>query len=158
MYMRVTRMLSRLTEFRSRRRPHQARPGRPTAVARSTMRAIDLLLGLGDVLNGHRWDELPALLHPDFTGHYVHTGEEFGPDDFVRLNAEYPGFDTFRWEDTVDAGDRAVGRGLVTGTANGQGEQFAVATFVTERDGLIAELTEVWADIDQTPPGDRRPE
>lgn len=45
----------------------------------------------------------------------------------------------------------------MTGTANGQERRFGVATFVTERDGLIAELTEVWADIEQTPPTDRRP-
>jgi len=118
------------------------------------MSAIDRLRRLGDVLDRHLWDELPALLHPESRGGYVHTGEQFGRDDFVRLNAEYPGFQTSRWEDVVDAGDRAVGRGLVTGTANGHEQHFGVATIVTERDGLFAELTEVWADIEQTPPSD----
>jgi hypothetical protein len=101
--------------------------------------------------------EHPALLHPEFRGGYVHTAERFGRDDFVRLNAEYPGFQTFRREDVVDAGAPAVGRGLVTGTANGQEQRLGLATIVTERDGLIAELTEVWADMEQTPPSDRRP-
>ena len=121
------------------------------------MSAIELLQRLGDVLDGHRWDDLPALLHPDFVGGYVHTGEQFDRDAFVRLNAEYPGFQRFHWQDFIDAGDRAVGRGLVTATADGQEQRYGVATFVTERDGLIAELTEVWADIIQTPPTDRRP-
>ncbi len=121
------------------------------------MSAIELLRQLGDVLDGHRWDDLPALLHPAFRGDYVHTGEQFGRDDFVRLNVDYPGFQRFRWEDLVDAGDRAVGRALVTGTVDEQEQRFGVATFITARDGLIAELTEVWTDVEQTPPSDRRP-
>jgi hypothetical protein len=36
--------------------------------------------------------------------------------------------------------------------------QYEVASFITERDGLIAELTEVWTDVDETPPERTRPQ
>jgi len=38
----------------------------------------------------------------------------------------------------------------------GRPEHFGVATFVTTRDGLIVDMTEVWADINQAAPNGRR--
>ena len=49
---------------------------------------------LADVLDGHHWDDLPALLHRDFRCRYAHTGESFDRDTWVRLNAEYPDSNT----------------------------------------------------------------
>ena len=116
-----------------------------------------MLTRLGEVFDAHEWDDLPGLLHPDLMVRYVHTGEILDRDEFVRLNAEYPGFERFWWEDIVDAGDRAVGRGVVTGRNDGKEERFGVATFATVRDGLITAITEVWTGIDSGPPADRRP-
>ncbi len=49
-------------------------------------------------------------------------------------------------------------RARVTGTTGDGGEQlFAVASFATARDGLLVELTEVWADVDQRAPEGTRP-
>jgi hypothetical protein len=121
------------------------------------MDAADLLHQLADVIDGHRWDQLPTILHQDFTCCLVHTGEQFDRDSWVRLNAEYPGFERFILEDTVACGERAVGRAHVTGTSAGQTQHFAVATFITVRDGLISDITEVWTDIGATPPGGTRP-
>ena len=121
------------------------------------MDAAALLRQLGEVIDGHRWEMLGALLHEDFSCRYVHTGEQFDRDTWVRLNAEYPGFERFVLEDVVACGERAVGLARVTGAIDGRPQQFAVATFVTAHDGLISEMTEVWTDIDRVPPGEARP-
>jgi hypothetical protein len=118
---------------------------------------LRILRLLADVLDSRRWDDLPALLHKDFACRYRHTGEEFDCDGWVRLNADYPGFQHFVLEDCVGSGDRAAGRAHVTGMADGQLQHFGVASFVTVRDGLIAELTEVWTDIGRLPPEGHRP-
>ena len=116
------------------------------------MDAATLLTGFAEVLDSHDWDALPALLHPDFTCTYAHTGEVFDRNQFVRVNADYPGFQRFTVEDLVADGPRAVVRGRVTATAPDGSEQvFAVASFATVEDGRITELTEVWTDVDQKP-------
>ena len=61
-------------------------------------------------------------------------------------------------EDLVVAGDRGVLRARVIGTGPDGGDQvFAVASFATARDGLLAELTEVCTDVDQQAPDGTRP-
>ena len=122
------------------------------------MDAATLLTRLAEVIDAHDWDHLPALLHPDFTCRLVHTGEVFDRDQWVRLNADYPGFQRLIAEDLVAVGDRGVLRARVTCTGE-QGEElrFVVASFATVRDGLLAELTEVWADVDQQAPAGTRP-
>lgn len=122
------------------------------------MDAAELLHRLAEVIDGHRWDELPALLHEEFTCRLVHTGERFDREGWVRLNAEYPGFQRFILEETVACGDRAVGRAHVTATAEGQTQHFAVASFLTARDDLIGDLTEVWTDVGADPPEGTRPQ
>ena len=121
------------------------------------MSAAETLLKLATAIDEHRWEDLPALLDPEFTCRYVHTGEVLDRDGWVRLNAEYPGFEHLEVEDLVADGDRAVSRAHVTGTADGRLEHFEVATFVTVRDGLVVEMTEVWADVGQDAPAGTRP-
>ncbi len=123
------------------------------------MDARTLLTRLAETLDAHDWDGLPGLLHPDFSCRLVHTGEVFDRDGWVQFNAEYPGFQRLIAEDLVASGDRGVLRAEVIGTGTGGEEvRFAVASFVAVRDGLIDELVEVWADIDQaTPTGTRAP-
>lgn len=121
------------------------------------MDATTLLETLCTTIDDRRWEDLPALLHEDFSCRLVHTEETFDRDGWVRLNAEYPGFDRLLVEDLVGAGDRAVSRCRVTGTAKGTPVTFEVASFITAEDGLISELTEVWADIGATPPEGTRP-
>ncbi|MEV0949699.1 nuclear transport factor 2 family protein [Promicromonospora sp. NPDC050249] len=116
------------------------------------MSAREVMERLADVIDGHRWEELPTLLDPAFTCRYVHTGETFDADSWVRLNADYPGFQNFRLEDCVADQERAAGRAHVTGMADGEQQHFEVATFITVRGGLIVDMTEVWTDVDQAPP------
>lgn len=121
------------------------------------MDAPTLLTRLAEVIDARQWDNIPPLLHPDFTCHYVHTGETFDRHGWVRLNAEYPDFDRFVLADRVGSGDRAASRAHVTGWAGTELNHFEVATFITSRDGLITEMTEVWTDVAQTPPAGTRP-
>ncbi|MDF1606503.1 nuclear transport factor 2 family protein [Nocardioides sp. YIM 152315] len=121
------------------------------------MDASDLMTRLCDLIDAHDWDGLPALLHDEFVCRYVHTDETFDRDSWVRLNAEYPGFDHLVLEDLVGSATRAVGRCHVTAHVDGQLTHFEVATFITVRDARISEMTEVWTDVAQTPPEGSRP-
>ena len=112
---------------------------------------------LADIIDGRRWDDLPALLHRDFCCRYVHTGETFDRDTWVRLNAEYPGFQHFVLEDCLGEGNRAAGRAHVTGESDGQVQHFEVATFITLREGVIGDMTEVWTDVNEVAPIGTRP-
>ncbi|MBC2933856.1 nuclear transport factor 2 family protein [Nocardioides sp. zg-1228] len=121
------------------------------------MDARALLSRLAEVIDAHDWDGLPALLRDDFTCRYVHTGEVFDRDGWVRLNADYPGFERMCVEDLVADGDRGALRARVTSTDDaGERLGFAVASFATVRDGLLHELVEVWTDVDQQPPAGTR--
>lgn len=123
------------------------------------MDTAHLLTRFAEIIDAHDWARLRALLHPDFTCRLVHTGEVFDRDQWVRLNSDYPGFQRMLLEDLVAHGDRGVLRATVIGTSHsGDDLVFAVASFATVRDGLLLELTEVWADVDQeAPPGTRPP-
>lgn len=94
------------------------------------MDARALLVRLAEVIDAHDWEALSGLLHPDFTCRLVHTGEVFDRDTWVRLNADYPGFQRMVVEDVVADGGRAVIRATVTGIgADGSAEGCAVASF-----------------------------
>ncbi len=122
------------------------------------MDSAALLTRFARAIDAHDWDALAAVLHPDFSCHLVHTGEVFDRDRWVRLNADYPGFQHLVVEDLVAVGERAVLRARVTGTgAGGQEQVFAVASFATVRDDLVVELAEVWADVGQEAPEGTRP-
>ena len=116
-----------------------------------------LITRLCEVIDAQEWDELPHLLHEDFVCRYVHTGETFDRVSWVRLNAEYPGFDHLLLQELVASDDRAAARSHVTGYVDGQLAHFEVATFIAVRGGLICEMTEVWTDVAQTPPDGTRP-
>jgi len=63
---------------------------------------------MATTIDTHDWSGLAGLLHPQFRCRYVHTGEEFDGRNWVRLNAEYPGFERFIVEDTIGVGSRCV--------------------------------------------------
>ncbi len=121
------------------------------------MDAAALMTRLCDAIDAHDWEALPELLHEEFVCRYVHTGETFDRDTWVRLNAEYPGFDRMSLEDLVGSDTRAVGRCHVTGYVDERLTHYEVATFITTADGLITQMTEVWTDVSQTPPAGTRP-
>lgn len=108
-------------------------------------------------IDAHRWDDLAQYLHPGFSCHLVHTGESFTREQWIRFNAEYPGFDRLRVEELVGSGDQAACRSEVTGRTEHGVEHFACASFVQLEDGLIHRLIEVWTDVAQQPPPGTRP-
>ena len=60
-------------------------------------------------------------------------------------------------EDCVSDGDRAAGRAHVTGESDGHVQHFEVATFITLREGVIGDMTEVWTDVEEVAPIGTRP-
>ncbi|WP_127793411.1 nuclear transport factor 2 family protein [Agromyces sp. LHK192] len=121
------------------------------------MDAETTLKRLVETIDAHDWARLGDLLHERFTCTLVHTGERFGRDAWIRLNAEYPGFEHMFLEDAVAVGDRAVGRARVTGRSGDEVQEFQVASFLTVADEQIIELVEVWTDVGQSAPDGTRP-
>lgn len=121
------------------------------------MDACAVMTRLCDVIDTQGWGDLPDLLDEDFVCRYVHTGETFDRESWVRLNADYPGFDHLVLQDMVGSEDRAAARCHVTAYADDQLLHFEVASFIAVRDGRIVEMTEVWTDVAQTPPHGTRP-
>lgn len=122
------------------------------------MDAAAVLNGLMSAIDERRWDDLGDYLHADFSCRYVHTGESFDRDAWIRLNAEYPGFERLRVEELVGASDRAACRSHVTARVQSGSDHFACATFVSLRDGVIDQMTEVWTDVSQSAPTGSRPD
>jgi len=118
--------------------------------------AEQTLRNFWDRINQRDWAGLGQLLTPGLQTRYLATDELIdGAEGFVRLNAEYSG----RWRvtvlDLVAAGDRAVTCARLD--AEEGSEAHYVTSFATVRDGLVADLTELWADAGQEVPQDRRP-
>jgi hypothetical protein len=113
--------------------------------------AVRVLDDLWEMIEKQQWDKIPDLLDPAVRISYVHTGELFDAESYVRLNRDYPG----RWHatvhDMVGNGDRAVSRTRIYDSE----QTFWVASFATTRDGKLTELVEVWTDAGQQPPPDR---
>ena len=117
-----------------------------------------MMTTLARTIDDHAWDELPALLHDDFRCTLVHTGETFDKDGWGRFNADYPGFESMQLLDCVGSAGRAAGRSEVRGLAGERPATWQVASFLTLREGLVVELVEVWAEVDQAPPAGTRGE
>jgi len=60
-------------------------------------------------------------------------------------------------EDCVGQAERAAGRAHVTAESEGQLNHFEVATFITVRNDLISDMTEVWTGVDEAAPVGTRP-
>ena len=117
----------------------------------------EMMNRLANVIDGHHWEDLPGLLHQDFSCRYVHTGEHFDRDAWVRPNVEYPEFQGFVLEDCVGQVERTAGRARVTAESEGQLHRFEVATFITVRNDLISDMTEAWTGVDEAAPVGSRP-
>ena len=122
------------------------------------MDAATALRGLMTAIDEHRWSDLGDYLHPDLVCRFVHSDETFSRDQWIRLNAEYPGFDRLRIEEFVGGTSAAACRSRVTARNPDGIQHFECASFAQMQDGLISRLTEVWTDTGQTPPDNTRPQ
>ncbi len=120
-------------------------PSSAAAVLRRMIEMMDLA----------EWEKLASVLGPDFRAEYAHTHEVFDREAFVALNRDYPGRWRLEVRRLVAEGDTAVSHATVTDAAGGP-ETHHVVSFATVRDGLVAELYEVWAEETQPEP-ERRP-
>lgn len=113
--------------------------------------AARVLEDLWAMIDAQQWDKIPDLLDPAVQVRYVHTGEVFDVESYVRLNRDYPG----RWHaavtDLVGDGDRAVSCTRIYDAEM----TYWVASFATIRNGRITEMVEVWTDAGQQPPSNR---
>lgn len=114
--------------------------------------AAQALTRVWELIDAQQWDSISEVLDPQVRISWVHTGEIYDGDSFIRINSEYPG--TWRVDvmDMVGDGHRAASRARVS---DGQ-ETYWVASFATTSDGRITELTEVWTTGGQAPPPGRR--
>jgi hypothetical protein len=113
--------------------------------------AVRVLADLWEMIGTQQWDKMPDLLDPAVRVRYVHTGELFDAESYVRVNRDYPG----RWHasvhDIVGDGDRAASCTRIYD----EEQTFWVASFATTRNGRITELTEMWTESGQQPPPGR---
>jgi hypothetical protein len=113
--------------------------------------AVRVLTDLWEMIETQHWDKIPDLLDPAVQVRYVHTGELFDAESYVRTNRDYPG----RWHaavhDMVGDGDRAASCTRIYDSE----QTFWVASFATTRNGKITELVEVWTEAGQQPPPNR---
>lgn len=114
-----------------------------------------LLQQFSHAIDARDWAALAALLAPEFTATWVHTGERFDRDGFVAVNRDYPGAWRFEHEQIVDGGDEGALRAVVTDATGESDERHHVATFASARGGLLTDITEVWAEV-TTPDPSRR--
>lgn len=120
------------------------------------MNATEALQRLADTIDAHDWDGIAGLLHPHFICHLVATNERFDATRWIAFNANYPGFQGMKLVDLIGDDTRAAARGHVTGRVDDVEKGYAVAQFARMRDGLIEELVEVWADLDDVAPAGTR--
>lgn len=120
------------------------------------MEPIEALLGLMKAIDEHRWDDLERFLSPDFSCRLVHTGEVFDREEWIRFNADYPGFDRLIVEESTGGSGSAACRSTVTSRGEQGLQYFACASFAQVSAGQISRLVEVWTDLGQAAPDGTR--
>lgn len=92
-------------------------------------------------IQAREWDAARALLAPDFTAEWPHTGERFiGRDDFIAMNREYPEGWMLRVLDVVSDGESAASQIEVLHN----GARHVAASFFHIENGLLKSVTEYW--------------
>jgi ketosteroid isomerase-like protein len=115
------------------------------------MNGEDAVRELWRLFDEGRFDEVRPLLADDFSADWPQTRERIiGPDNFIALNATYPG----RWRCTL-LHRHAAGDAVISEVEIGDGATtlYAVSVF-TLRDGRIAHAREYFGDAGE-PPYDR---
>ena len=97
-----------------------------------------------------KWNESKKLLHSDFSAYWPQTKEKFsGIENYVGMNAEYPGHSVFEIMHVVQKNDVVVSTTSIK--AEDTGQTAIVTSYFEFLDGLIYKATEYWADYYDAP-------
>lgn len=113
------------------------------------MSSADLVHELWTRFEAREWDAAQALLAPDFTCEWPHSGERMrGAAAFIAVNREYPEGWAIRVVRVVAQGDQVVSEIEVT---HGP-KVFHAASFFTVAAGKLARVTEHWVEAGHEEP------
>lgn len=101
-----------------------------------------------DVLNQDR-EAIRAWFCPDAVINWHCTNESFNVDEFVIANCEYPGEWDGRVERTEQVGNTVISAANVY--TKDKSLKFYAVSFITLREGKIAEVNEYWGDCGEAP-------
>ena len=93
------------------------------------------------------WEAVKAVLSEGFVARWPNTGETFTRDEFVLVNAQYPGEWKIEIRDLFDCGAAVIS---VVEVSNDGSRFFATSVFGVEG-GLIDSLTEYWSECAPPP-------
>lgn len=101
-----------------------------------------------DVIAQNR-EALPAYFCGDAVIRWHNTNEQFGVEEYIKANCDYPGEWTGEIERTETAGSVVILVGRVFDKS--AGASFHVVSFITLKNGKIGELDEYWSDDGDAP-------
>ncbi len=117
------------------------------------MDATAMMTRLAEVVDAQAWSSLAELLDEELVCRYVHTGEVFDRDAWVRLNSDYPGFDHLELRDCVATATRDAGRSHATALAGQKFQHLEVDTSRCCTTGSSLRWPRFWTDADEENPG-----
>jgi len=100
-------------------------------------------------IHRQNWDGLVRYFHRDAVIRWHNTGEQFTVDEFVRVNAVYPGDWLIAVERLENVGDLVIS--VVKVYQNGPGPSVHATSFFEFRNDRIAALDEYWGDDEKAP-------
>lgn len=102
-----------------------------------------------DDIHRRNWDGLAQYFHEGAVIRWHNTNEQFTADEFIRINAQYPGNWLIKVERLACAENLVIS--VVKVCQDGQSVSFHATSFFEFRDGKIAALDEYWGDDGEAP-------
>jgi len=107
------------------------------------MDRIAIIKKFWKLLDEQDWEGLRVLFHPECKIVWPNTSEDFTPDEYVRLNKDYPGSWKIELEDVSETKTKVISVVRITSKDNGQSLR-GIGYFHLE-DDLIYYLLEYFA-------------
>ena len=113
------------------------------------MGKVDIVKTFWKLLDERRFEELTELFHPECKIVWPNTSEDFTPEEYIRLNKDYPGSWKIDLEDVTDANTKVISVVRIKSKDNGQSLR-GIGYFHLEED-LIYYLLEYFAPDTEKP-------